>query len=68
MVLAVSSDGRVFQALFRSGGILVLDRHGGVIGFLETGPETTNCVFARDGKKLYITADHSLKTVTIPEP
>lgn len=65
--LAVSSDGRIFQALYGdSEKLVVLDTEGNVIGYLSTGPLTSNCVFAKDGMTLYITADKKLKRVKVP--
>ena len=64
--MAVASDGRVFQALYRSQCLVVLDPDGEAVGTLPTGPLTSNCVFAADGKTLYITADKKLKRVTVP--
>ncbi len=66
--MAVAGDGRIFLALFRSGCLLVLNPDGTPIGTLPTGTLTTNCVFASDGKTLYITADHKLKRVVVPKP
>ena len=65
--MAVAEDGRIFLALFRSGGLLVLEPDGGPIGFLPTGPLSTNCIFASDGKTLYITADRKLKRIVVPD-
>lgn len=65
--LTISRDGRIFQALFRTGQLLVLDVDGNALGYLPTGPLTTNCIFAEDGKTLYVTADHKLKRVIVPD-
>jgi sugar lactone lactonase YvrE len=64
--MAVAEDGRIFLALYRSDCLLVLDPDGNPEGVLHTGPLTSNCVFAADGKTLYITADNKLKRVTVP--
>ena len=64
--MAIAEDGRIFLALYRSGKLLVLNPDGSPVGYLPTGPLTTNCIFAADGKTLYITADRKLKRVIIP--
>jgi len=65
--LAISGDGRIFQALYgNSEKLLVLDPDGNAIGYLPTGPLTSNCVFAEDGSTLYITADKKLMRVKVP--
>ena len=64
--LAVSEDGHIFQALYGSERVVVIAPDGKVIGYLPTGPLTSNCVFAKDGKTLYITADKKLMRVVIP--
>jgi len=64
--LAVSEDGHIFQALYGSERVVVIAPDGNVIGYLPTGPLTSNCVFAEDGKTLYITADMKLMRVVIP--
>lgn len=64
--LAVSEDGHIFQALYGSEKVVVIAPDGNVIGYLPTGPRTSNCVFAEDGKTLYITADMKLMRVVIP--
>lgn len=63
--MAIHKDGRIFLALFRSDKLLVLNPDGTPIGYLSTGPLTTNCIFAADGNSLYITADRKLKRVII---
>jgi len=66
--MAVAEDGRIFLALYRSDCLLVLHPDGSPAGILQTGPQTSNCVFAADGKTLYITADRKLKRVVVPPP
>jgi gluconolactonase len=64
--MAVAEDGRIFLALYGSDCLLVLMPDGSPVGILNTGPLTSNCVFAADGKTLYITADSQLKKVVVP--
>jgi gluconolactonase len=64
--MTIHKDGRIFLALYRSDKLLVLNPDGSPIGYLPTGPLSTNCIFAADGKTLYITADRKLKRVIIP--
>jgi sugar lactone lactonase YvrE len=64
--MAIAKDGRIFLALYRSDRVLVLGPDGEAMGTLYTGPLTSNCIFAGDGKTLYITADKKLKRVVIP--
>ena len=64
--MAVAEDGRIFLALYGSDCLLVLNPDGSPVGILNTGPLTSNCVFAADGKTLYITADSKLKRVKVP--
>lgn len=64
--LAIHKDGRIFLALYRSDKLLVLNPDGTALGTLDTGPLTSNCYFAADGKTLYITADQKLKRVIVP--
>lgn len=65
--LAVSRDGHIFLALYGdSEKLVVIAPDGNVIGYLATGPLTSNCVFAEDGKTLYITADKKLMRVVVP--
>ena len=66
--LTVSKDGRIFQALYRSDKLAVIAPDGQVIGYLPTGPLTSNCIFDKQGRYLYITADKKLKRVKIPPP
>ena len=66
--LAVSRDGQIFLALYGdSEKLVVLDSDGNAIGYLATGPLTSNCVFAADNKTLYITANKKLMRVVVPE-
>jgi sugar lactone lactonase YvrE len=64
--MAVAQDGRIFLALYNSDCLLVLQPDGTPIGTLPTGPLTSNCIFAADGKTLYITAEQKLKKVVVP--
>ena len=64
--MTIHKDGRIFLALYRSDKLLVLNPDGSPIGYLPTGPLSTNCILAADGKTLYITADRKLKRVIIP--
>jgi len=64
--LAVSKDGHIFLALYRSDRLVVIAPDGTLIGYLPTGPLTSNCVIAENGELLYITADKKLKRVNIP--
>jgi len=64
--MAIHRDGRIFLALYGSDILLVLDPDGNALGTLDTGPLTSNCFFAADGKTLYITADQKLKRVIVP--
>lgn len=65
--MCIHKDGRIFLALYRSDKLLVLNPDGSPIGTLATGPLTSNCFFAADGKTLYITADKKLKQVVVPQ-
>jgi len=40
--MAVAQNGNLFVALFREGKVLVLDKNGYPLGYLNTGPKTTN--------------------------
>jgi gluconolactonase len=64
--MTIHKDGRIFLALYRSDKLLVLNPDGSPIGYLATGSLSSNCIFAADGKTLYITADRKLKRVIIP--
>ena len=51
--LAISGYGRIFQALYGvSEKLLVLDPDGNAIGYLPTGPITSNCTFTQGGTTL----------------
>lgn len=65
--MAVHADGTVFLALYGSGELLVLAPDATPIGILPTGPKTSNCRFAADGQTLYVTAEHQLKRIIVPE-
>lgn len=62
--MTVGPLGRVYTTIYGK-GVLILSPEGERLGFLETGPQTTNCVFGADGKTLYVTADKSLKRVVL---
>ncbi|WP_111708679.1 SMP-30/gluconolactonase/LRE family protein [Lutibacter citreus] len=64
--MAIAKDGKVFLALYKSDLLLVLSSDGSAIGTISTGPLTSNCILAADGKTLYITADKKLKRVNVP--
>ncbi len=65
--MTVDPNGRLYIALYgMSNELLVLNPNGSVVGVLATGPKTSNCAISKDGKTLYITADHKLKRVQIP--
>jgi len=63
--MCVDHAGRLYVAIFDAGGILVLSSEGQRLGFIATGPQTTNCTFGADGRTLYVTADKSLKRVVL---
>lgn len=65
--MAIAPDGRIFLALYGSDKLLVLAPDGSAVGTLSTGPLTSNCIFASDGRTLYITADQKLKKVIVPK-
>ncbi len=65
--MAIALDGRIFLALYGSDKLLVLAPDGSALGILPTGPLTSNCIFAADGKTLYITADQKLIKVIVPK-
>ncbi len=66
--MTVDPQGRLYVALYgMSNELLVLTPEGDVIGVLQTGRKTSNCAITEDGKTLYITAEHKLKRVRIPE-
>ncbi len=62
--LTVDAHGRLYIAIFGK-GVLVATATGERLGFIEIGPNTTNCAFGADGKTLYITADGGLKSVVL---
>ena len=62
--MALDARGRVYNAIYGK-GVLVLSPGGERLGFIETGPQTTNCVFGADGRTLYVTAEKSLKRVVL---
>ena len=64
--MAIAADGRIFLALYGSDCMVVLNPDGTPVGTLHTGPLTSNCIFASDGRTLYITADSKLKRVMVP--
>lgn len=65
--MAVAQNGHLFVALFHKGKVLVLDENGAPLGYLNTGPKTTNCFLTNHDRTLYVTADGKLKRVTIKE-
>ncbi|MDA3817463.1 MAG: SMP-30/gluconolactonase/LRE family protein [Prolixibacteraceae bacterium] len=65
--MAVAQNGNLFIALFREGKVLVLDKNGHPLGYLNTGPNTTNCFLTNNDRTLYVTADGKLKRVTITD-
>lgn len=65
--LAVSKNGYIFLALYAEAEkVVVISPDGIPIGYVHTGSLSSNCVFADDGKTLYITADNKLKRVIVP--
>ncbi|MEM9417857.1 MAG: SMP-30/gluconolactonase/LRE family protein [Planctomycetota bacterium] len=62
--MTVDHLGRIYTTIFNE-GVLILSPEGERLGFLRTGPQTTNCVFGADGKTLYITAEKSLKRAVL---
>lgn len=62
--MTVGPHGRVYTTIYGA-GVLVLSPEGERLGFIETGLETTNCVFGADGQTLYVTAEKSLKRVVL---
>lgn len=66
--LAVNNDGFIFLALYgKRDVLLVINPDGSIVGYLPTGPLTSNCVFAADGNTLYITANKKLMRVKVPK-
>jgi sugar lactone lactonase YvrE len=63
--IAVDQNGNLFIALFRERKVLVLDKNGQPLGYLNTGENTTNCFLTNNDRTLYVTADGKLKRVTI---
>ncbi|MEM6552687.1 MAG: SMP-30/gluconolactonase/LRE family protein [Planctomycetota bacterium] len=57
--MALDPQGNLYITLF-SQGVLVVTPSAQVLGFIDSGFQTTNCTFAADGKTLYITANKSL--------
>ncbi|MEM7625849.1 MAG: SMP-30/gluconolactonase/LRE family protein [Planctomycetota bacterium] len=62
--MTVGPRGRIYTTIYGK-GVLILSPEGERLGFLETGPQTTNCTFGADGKTLYVTAEKSLKRVVL---
>lgn len=62
--MAVGPRGRIYTAIYGK-GVLILSPEGKRLGFIETGPQTTNCAFGADGVTLYVTAEKSLKRVVL---
>jgi len=65
--MTVDQNGNLFIALFREGKVLVLDKAGSPLGYINTGPKTTNCFLTDHDRTLYVTADGKLKKVIIKE-
>ncbi|MEM1108916.1 MAG: SMP-30/gluconolactonase/LRE family protein [Planctomycetota bacterium] len=62
--MTVDHAGRIYATIYNE-GVLILSPEGERLGFIETGPQTTNCVFGADGKTLYVTAEKSLKRIVL---
>ncbi len=62
--MTVGPKGNIYTTIYGK-GVLILSPDGERLGFLDTGPQTTNCVFGADGKTLYVTAEKSLKRVVL---
>ncbi|MEL7088197.1 MAG: SMP-30/gluconolactonase/LRE family protein [Planctomycetota bacterium] len=62
--MTVGPRGRIYTTIYGK-GVLILSPQGERLGFLETGPQTTNCTFGADGRTLYVTAEKGLKRVTL---
>lgn len=62
--MTVDRAGRLYVAIFGK-GILVLAPDGERLGFIDTGPRTSNCAFGADGQTLYITSDGKLKRIRL---
>ncbi|MBK1879183.1 SMP-30/gluconolactonase/LRE family protein [Pelagicoccus mobilis] len=65
--MTVDQDGRLYVALYgQSNQLLLLSPDAKPIGVLPTGQLTSNCTITPDGKTLYITAEKTLKRVSLP--
>jgi len=62
--MTVDHAGRLYIAIFAS-GVLILSPEGERLGFIDTGPRTTNCTFGADRQTLDITADGKLKRIVL---
>lgn len=62
--MCVDHAGRLYVAIFEK-GVVILSPEGQRLGFIDTGPRTTNCTFGADGRTLYITSDGKLKRITL---
>ncbi|MEO1235711.1 MAG: SMP-30/gluconolactonase/LRE family protein, partial [Planctomycetota bacterium] len=62
--MTVGPRGRIYTTIYGK-GVLILSPEGERLGFIETGPQTTNCAFGADGKTLYVTAEKSLKRIVL---
>jgi sugar lactone lactonase YvrE len=62
--MTVGPRGRIYTTMYGQ-GVLILSPEGEKLGFLETGPQTTNCVFGADGRTLYVTAEKALKRIVL---
>lgn len=62
--MTIDAEGNVYQAIYGQ-GIVVIAPDGKRIGFMKTGPKTTNCALADDGATLYVTAEGALKRIRL---
>ena len=61
--MCVDGRGRVYATGHNK--VWVFEPSGELVTTIDTGPQTTNCTFAADGKTLYITADHGLFLIAL---
>ena len=59
--MKVDSGGNLFAT--GPGGVFVFAPDGTVLGILDTGVPTANCVFGDDGSTLYIAANDGLAKI-----
>ncbi|MEM9751960.1 MAG: SMP-30/gluconolactonase/LRE family protein [Planctomycetota bacterium] len=62
--MTVDEAGNVYQAIF-DGGVVVISPEGERLGYVETGPRTSNAAITPDQRTLYITADGNLKRIAL---